>query len=246
MELMLKTRKETGKVMDATILALPEEAKSKATTAYRLLRQDILYGRLAPGEKLAFSKLRENYPVGTAPLREALVKLANTGLVEGAEQRGFRVAPVSVEDLWDLTENSIYLEKKAVREAILRASKTDDRGLLAAFHRLEDLLLASDHEGIAFFETWNVAHAQFHEQVVQACGSPVLLGLRAQLYERCERYRCLSIALSGEARDLNREHREMMMAVLERDATRAEELVTLHWTKTAEIIIESLPILRKH
>ncbi len=230
--------------MEDTALILPDEAKSKATTAYRLLRHDILYGRLVPGEKLAFSKLRESYPVGTAPLREALVRLTNLGLVEGAEQRGFRVASVSVEDLWDLTNNSIYLEKKAIRDSIARATKVDDRALLATFHRLEELMLTYGEDAPGFIEAWNAAHATFHEQTVGACGSPVLLGLREQLYERCERYRCLSTALSGENRDLNREHREIMMAVLDRDAERAQDLVELHWTKTAEIIVESLPFFQ--
>src|ERR1700694_1563026 len=72
---------------------------------YGKIREDIVFGHLAPGEKLRIEDLRGRYGLGATPLREALSRLSAIGLVEASAQRGFRVARVSVEDLDDVTAN---------------------------------------------------------------------------------------------------------------------------------------------
>src|ERR1700740_254444 len=74
-----------------------------ATAAYERIRQEIVGGRLLPGEKLRVDALRDRYEIGGSPLREALARLTAEGLVFQQEQKGFRVSAVSAGDLIELT-----------------------------------------------------------------------------------------------------------------------------------------------
>lgn len=87
-------------------------------------------------------------------------------------------------------------------------------------------------------EGWSAAHAAYHEALVAACDSPWLLRLRGILYAQSERYRRLSVPLAGVARDLDREHREIMEAALARDARRAGVLMTEHIELTTRVLLE--------
>src|SRR5690606_5355848 len=80
------------------------EGANKTETAYRLLRRDILAARLMPGAPLKVNALRNAYGVGWTPLREALSRLEAERLVTAISNRGFAVAPVSRDELQDLTE----------------------------------------------------------------------------------------------------------------------------------------------
>ena len=67
-----------------------------------------------PGEKLRIEHMKDDYGVGGATLREALSLLISDALVVSQGQRGFRVAPVSLEDLADITETRVMLEGEAL------------------------------------------------------------------------------------------------------------------------------------
>ena len=67
--------------------------------AYAQLRDDIIEGRLAPGEKLRVEHLKDRYGVGAGTLREAITRVVSDALAVAEGQRGFRVAPISMADL---------------------------------------------------------------------------------------------------------------------------------------------------
>src|SRR5690242_201211 len=110
-------------------------SKSLTTQAFELLRSDILLGRLLPEERLRIQALSERYGVGATAIREALSRLTSDGLVEFEDQRGFCVAPVSREELLDLTRTRIDIECLALRYAIATGDIEWESGLLSAFHR---------------------------------------------------------------------------------------------------------------
>ncbi len=74
------------------------DEKTQAEKAYRLMREDIVSGALAPDLKLKIDFLRDRYDIGAGPLREALARLSGEHLVTLLGQRGFVVAPMSVAD----------------------------------------------------------------------------------------------------------------------------------------------------
>src|SRR5687768_506882 len=100
------------------------------------LRVDITNCELAPGEKLKLVDLQRRYEAGVIPLREALSRLAATGLVELEDQKGFRVAPVSREDLQDITSVRQQIECLALRQAIEIGDVEWESRVVATHHRL--------------------------------------------------------------------------------------------------------------
>ena len=85
---------------------------------------------------------------------------------------------------------------------------------------------------------WKVAHREFHESLVAACGSPTLLGIRQSLFERAERYRNISARLRPRPRDKVGEHRALMKAAIGRDANRACELIARHIQTTTDNVVK--------
>ena len=81
----------------------PSSARTLIEHAYTRLRDDIVSGQLVPGEKLRVEHLKERYGVSAGTLREAITRLASDALVVTEGQRGFRVAPITIEDLEDIT-----------------------------------------------------------------------------------------------------------------------------------------------
>jgi DNA-binding GntR family transcriptional regulator len=84
-------------------------ARSLVEAAYETIRHEILNGTLQPGTKLRFEMLRKRFGFGASTLREALTRLVGEALVTSEEQRGFKVAPVSFEDLADLTRTRKFV-----------------------------------------------------------------------------------------------------------------------------------------
>ena len=112
------------------------EPRTLVESAYRSLHSDIIEGTLPPGAKLRVEHLKDNYGVGAGTLREALSLLISDSLVVNQGQRGFRVAPVSLEDFEDITNTRVMLESEALRQAIALGDEVWEGDLLAAFHLL--------------------------------------------------------------------------------------------------------------
>ena len=87
---------------DARITAVPASA-TLSTTLVARLRNAIMRGELLPGSKLNLDRLRTAFGVSLSPLREALCRLENDGLVALIDQRGYRVTPVSASNLTELS-----------------------------------------------------------------------------------------------------------------------------------------------
>jgi DNA-binding GntR family transcriptional regulator len=83
-------------------------------TIYERMRGDLLTGVFAPGMPMRLEDVRQRYNVKTSPLREAMFRLTAEGFPLLSSQRGFRVAPLSHEDLLDLTERRAEIEARAL------------------------------------------------------------------------------------------------------------------------------------
>ena len=94
------------------------DVATKTETAYRTLRQEILETRLRPGAPLKLGAMREAYGIGWTPLREALSRLEAERLVTSSANKGYAVAPVSLEELSDLTRARRLVELPMLAESI--------------------------------------------------------------------------------------------------------------------------------
>src|SRR5262245_46153853 len=95
---------------------------SQIEGAYWRLREEIIRGHLAPSQKLRIEHLRKAYGFGASGLREALSRLVADGLVECEPQRGYWVAPISREELHDITTARKTIEVEALRQSMVHGT----------------------------------------------------------------------------------------------------------------------------
>ena len=215
-------------------------APSQAFSAYRRIRQDILRGVIAPGTKLHIGHLCDRLDVRLTPVREALNRLASEGLLVHTEQRGFRVAALSLDDLADLTEARVQLNELALRSAIANGGEEWEEQLLLAFHRLLRTPRVSKEED-GRNPAWESMHRAFHSSLISACASRRIREFCESLFDSADRYRhAARIAVSDQRPD-EAEHRAIMEATIARDADHAVKLLTEHVRRTESLVRHALP-----
>lgn len=212
-------------------------SETRAGDVLQRLREDILACVLLPGEKLRFEALKERYDVSFSTLREALSRLAAEQLVLAEEQRGFVVAPVSVADLEDLTNARVLLEREVLRQSMEKGDDNWEAGIMASYHRMDRL---QSRLGKQYYldSAWSGLHEDFHYSLVNACGSPVLLGIRQKLFERAHRYRRMSSQFRTHWRPKDIEHKAIMDAALDRLSPDALDLIESHIRETTRNVIK--------
>lgn len=209
--------------------------KSLSTLAFERIHADILNGQLQPNERLRVQALSERYDVGPTAVREALSRLTTHALVGLEDQRGFFVAPISLEELRDLTGTRIALESLALGQAIDKGGLDWETHLLGAYHRLSKTPFPTSP---ATVQDWLTAHQRFHDALIEGCGSRVLLRLCRQVLDQLERYRNIaakhtSVQVRG---DTHEEHRALFDAAMARDKTKAQRLLAEHFNRTAQTV----------
>ena len=211
------------------------QSETLASAVYQQLFDDIITGQLKPGHKLRLQVLKNDYNVGNSPLREALNRLSSNGMVIREDNRGFRVSPASVSELKELTWVRCQLEEIALRESIKNATDEYDERIVLAFHRLSRF--TPNEVGSYLSDELEKRHVKFHQALLAACGSSILLGYCAQLQERTIRYRNLADVVEYREGHENAEHRDIRDAVLDRDADKAVKLLHSHYNVTADILL---------
>ncbi len=206
--------------------------------AYRVLRHDIVNGALPPRAKLKLDELCSRYEVGHAPLREALARLVGEFLVVAEGQRGFWVAPLSLEELRSVNRLRAMVEVEALQDSIRLGDGAWEREVRDAFNALatieQDILHRGAQMNLPLSDQWETCNERFHSTLIAACGLPTFLNIRATLYRRAERYRRVARTFD---RDVHEEHVAIFEAAMDRNALRACRLTENHITRRLEGIL---------
>jgi DNA-binding GntR family transcriptional regulator len=200
------------------------------------LRADILSCRIPPGSKIKIKDEADRLEASPSAVRESLARLSSEGLVTAEPQRGFRATPISAAELCDLTNVRIEIETSCIRRAVAHATLAWEGTLLDLNHRLARTPMAEGDEQ-RLNDEWARVHHAYHAAIVSTCDSPILLQIRAQLYQQSERYRHLSVPLATSERDLAAEHSAIVDALIARDADRAAALMSAHIEATSRILL---------
>ena len=211
-----------------------------AEKAYVDLRHDIIRGVLAPGRPLRLADLSERYGMGFSPLREALNRLQAERLVTAESLRGFRVAPLSLDELHDTVSLRILIETRALRAAIAEGDDAWAAGIVSALYALK--LQAGRSGPDADIWALEARHHAFHLSLLAACNSPWTLEFVERLYAATERYRIPVLLDAGLAagRDVQAEHSALADATLDRDADKAAALQEAHYLHTDEALTAAM------
>jgi DNA-binding GntR family transcriptional regulator len=198
------------------------------------LRDMIVEGKLAPGERVNEAALCEEFGVSRTPLREALKVLASEGLVNLLPRRGARVAGLDGREICEVFEVLSSLEQTAAELAVGRMTATD----LARLRQLQGRI-QQHHQARRRHEYFRQNHA-LHEAIVALSGNLVLKETHARLIARVRRARYMAI-LSGERWDESvREHADILAAFETKNARLAGELIHRHVARTGEIVSSTL------
>lgn len=225
-----------GKV---TALGAEQGAATNASLVHQQLRRDILFGTFPPESKLQIDALRTRYGVSAIPVREALNRLLAEGLVDHAEQRGFFVPPLSVEELRELTETRCWVNAIMVRETLRTGGDEWEEALVLAAHRL--FKASRNLDGSTRLNPeWEHLHRAFHLALVAGCQSHWMREFHADLFDYAQFYKnqYLTAAPTQAERDVTTEHRELLDAAISRDEARLTGMLDAHIRLTTDIIIE--------
>lgn len=208
------------------------ETRSSATLASAIfvtLREEILSGVLPPDSKINIRELCERFDVAFSPVREALNRLSTQSLVHQTDRRGFKVAPVSLEELTDITRARCLVNESALRASIAEGGRAWEEEVVLAFHRLIRTPRDDRSPGES---AWTQAHRTFHQSLLAGCGSAWLVAYCGQLFDAAERYRLIGLSAGGNWGDADAEHRAIMQAAIDRKADEAVGLLCAHFEKT--------------
>jgi DNA-binding GntR family transcriptional regulator len=209
-------------------------AATTADAAYQALRQGILQGDLAPGERLRSDALANDLKVSRTPVREALRKLEAEGLVQRAGS-GLIVREFSEHDLTELFYVREALEGMAARLAAENATP----GEVAEIRELLDDMEAVRERGdVAALRPLT---AEFHRLIGRAAHNGRLLQSLESLLEHVRQMQTSTLLqVEGRPAEALKEHRDLLQAIEARDAERAERLARSHRHKTLELRREML------
>lgn len=213
------------------------EATSRTDLVVSALREMIIGGQLKPGDTLVERHLAELLGVSKTPVREALIALAASGLVQVSRNRGVVVRRPGADDMWKVFELRLLLEPWAIGRAATPRQGTDAVAAAAAVALDESLMLLDGGDQARL----SLANRRFHRALYRACGNELVVRDLDQMQDLIS----VGFVLLWERsswpvwREEYDEHREILAAVQARDADAAA-------TAAREHIERAMTLFKKH
>lgn len=215
------------------------DVKNEVTDKYSLrgrvfhkLRDDILSGKYKEHEELKEVAIGEELGVSRTPVREAFRQLELEGLIQIIPNKGAFVTGITIKDVKDIYMIRSKLEGLCARWATEHITKEQMEEME------ENVYLTEFHAKKGHMEQIAELDNRFHDILYEACDSKMLEHLLKDYHNYVLRVRRKSLATS-RAMDSNNEHRQIMEAIRDKDADRAEELANVHMVKAFENMVRS-------
>lgn len=227
----------TGK---AEVIALPGRA-SRSDDAYQAIRRHILDNIFPPGHQALEGALADDLGISRTPVREALIRLANEGLVEVIPRHGMRVLPVSPLDMREIYEVLTALESAAA-EILARRQPSDAelKPLVDATRDMARALKAND------LDAWARADERFHQRLVELAGNRTLIDAVARLGDRVHRARMFTLRLRPKPVNSTQEHLALLDRIRAGDAPGAVDVNRAHRERASRELLAIFERYRLH
>jgi DNA-binding GntR family transcriptional regulator len=209
--------------------------RTKQEIIYETIREAIQIGRYAPGHHLVADDLAQEFGTSRMPVREALQRLENAGLVSITPHRGAVVSELSEQEIVEVYHIRAVLEGLAARLAAPHLGPAD-------YDRLNVLIddMASTGAAQPDLDQLLRGNRDFHEIIWQAAQAPRLHELLENLYDASRRFRNISILLSGRLEQIVQEHRRIVQALAAGDPATAERFANEHHEITAQRLLDEV------
>lgn len=217
------------------LTTVSERVRHRATDtqyAHSVLREAILQGHLRPGERLLVDALGTELGMSRTPVREALLMLEREGLVSSLPKRGTVVRVFTPTEVDEIYRMRMLLEGTAARQAAALITEDQVRALQAIHDDMERRIGEDHAEGSEAFGEWLqfmvARNNEFHSILVKASNFAVLERVLKSVVALPLVLRAFSWYSKDEVRRSNQQHQEIVRAVANRDAARAEALTAEH------------------
>ena len=202
---------------------------------FRTIREGIISGRFAPGQRLVIRDLAEQIPYSRSTFREAFRRLAAERLVSLIPNRGVAVQRLTPREMADLFEIRALLEGQAARRA---AERIGDDGHRKRFLAMWNKVSRSDPADRAAF----IEHNQlFHATVVELSGNSRLPEMLGQLQIPILMFQWRTIMTREETETSQAEHETIAKAILEGRPEQAEAAMRRHVQRAMRRTLDTLP-----
>jgi GntR family transcriptional regulator, rspAB operon transcriptional repressor len=210
-----------------------------ARSIHAQIRHDIVTLRLRPGCRLSENELALRFGTSRAPVREALIRLVEEGLIEVLPQRGSFVSPISLAAM-----QRARFVREALEVAIVR--RATERGLSREAYDKAAAILAEQERVQDDPERFTMADDAFHRTLADDIGIAQIWAVIEREKSQFDRIRFLSLPVVTPVASLIVQHHDILAAIIRRDADAAEAAMRLHFSevfKSAETLAPEYPDL---
>ena len=208
--------------------------KSLGQHVFENLKQAIIRGEVAPGDRLVESRLADALDISRTPVREAIHKLEREGLLRKLPKGGFTVMNLSREDIEETFGIRCVLESYAAR---LAAQNYSEEELLPLEDKIEEFQRFLDKGQLDELPRINT---EFHTLFYALSRSPKLIKMINDLRDQIYRFRKILLKMDKWAEVSNQDHRKILDAIRERDVNRVEKVVKQHIARGQRIVLNAL------
>ncbi len=209
--------------------------------AYRTIRRRILDNIYPPGQQALEQTLAMELGISRTPLREALMRLQEEGLVEVVPRHGMRVLPVSPTDMGEIYFVLTVLESAAAELlAQRRPSDSELKPLVDASRDMARALKADD------LDAWAAADERFHQGLVELTGNQTLIDAVSRLGDRAHRARMFTLRLRPKPVNSTQEHMALLERIRAGDARGAVEVNRAHRQRASRELLGIFERYRLH
>jgi DNA-binding GntR family transcriptional regulator len=198
-------------------------APSRADEVYAQVKRDIAQFKLIPGDRFTENELCERLSVSRTPVRQALIRLQQEGLVEVLFRSGWRVLPFDFDQFEQLYDLRMILETTAVQRLCAQGDTPSEAlQALAAIWLVPAVQRSSDGAQVARWDE------QFHSTLVAACGNAEMSRVHSDVTERIRIIRQLDFTQSLRIDATYEEHGKILKAIRAKRADQATMLLKAH------------------